>query len=114
MSHRENIQRWQDYAKSQGWANPPLDRLLNVIGVRCPPSFFWPPWAVGLILGLLFACIWGIYMSLTAWSDRTFFQIVIPSAVCGIFFGFSLGLFHWYRRRKKPFHSWKHFVDREG
>ncbi len=114
MSHVDNIKRWQEFVKSKGWSKQicptPHDWLLNKMGLECPPAIFWSPWIIGILSGTFFAIFWGIFMYLTVWSDRAFYQVSIPSISCGILIGTFAMALHWYQRRKLGIMTWQEFV----
>ncbi len=88
MSYSDNINRWQEYAKSKGWSKAvyptPHDWLLKRMGLECPPAIFWSPWINGVLSGVFF----------------------------GILFGIMAAIFHWYQWRNLGVRSWEEFVQK--
>lgn len=113
MGHFEDMNRWREYAKNQGWNRAaivtPHEWLLTKLRIETPPAIFWPPWIHGILAGAFFGIFWGFFMYFTAWHDRTFYQISIPSVVCGFFFGLAFAVLHWRQRRKVGPVTWEHF-----
>ncbi len=118
IKHADRINRWREFAKNRGWkkvAYPaPHERILNRMGFECPPSIFWPPWALGVLTGGFWGMFWGAFMYLTVWRDKTFFQIAVLSTLGGFLFGLGMAVFHWYQKRKLGITTWGEFVEKHS
>jgi hypothetical protein len=88
---------------------PPLLRGLWKLGLKIPPFPFIPFWKNFVGFGSFFGIGWGTIMWFVSWKDMEMFPhvAVIFSSIAGIFFGFWMAGFHWWRKRVNKLPDWK-------
>ena len=87
---------------------PPLLRLLWKFGIQIPPPPFMPFWQNVLCFGGFFGTFWGLFMWLTIWGNVEGGVIITlqRSLFAGVFFGFFMALYHYWRKRVNKLPDW--------
>ena len=77
--------------------------------LKSPPFPFIPFWKNFIGFGLFFGIAWGLIMWFVSWKDMGMFPLVavISSSIGGIFFGFWMAAFHWWRKRTNKLPDWE-------
>ncbi|MGL5389641.1 MAG: DUF6404 family protein [Serratia sp. (in: enterobacteria)] len=87
---------------------PPLMRLLWKLGVQIPPPPFMPFWQNVLCFGGFIGSLWGVIMWFTVWKSQGYSVLMAlqMSLFAGVFFGFFMALYHYWRKRVNKLPDW--------
>ena len=131
MTHQQKVERLIADLGKQGVSPnavaPPFFRLLWASGFNVPPPLFLGFLPLTLLMGALFAILWGVFMRLFAmwqgWHVRLELEILTTAGV-GLAFGLSMAAYsRWkaVRLRLPPWESYPErikgsgsFIDRRG
>lgn len=98
-------------AEKQMWRSnyaPPLLRLLWRCGVQIPPPPFAPFWLNALCFGGFLGAMWGLFMWFSTWRGGGYSVLMAlqTSLLAGLFFGFFMALYHYWRKRVNKLPDW--------
>ena len=84
------------------WPNyyaPPIVRLMWRLGLDVPPPHFGSFWGNAVVMGALFAILWGVFMWVALWSSQQHLPWPLALAgagAAGIMFGLGMASYYAY------------------
>ena len=88
---------------------PPIYRLLWRLGIEVSPPHFASFWVLAAPMGAGFAIVWGLFMWLTLWQQRSPGLTVATAVLAGLLFGVTMAAYYRWRARKLALPRWQDY-----
>ena len=115
MNHDEKVRYLVDDLGKRGvgayTVAPPVYRLLWRLGIDVVPPHFAAFWPLAVSMGVFFAVIWGLVMSLFDWkaTEPHPGTLFVSALIAGLIFGLLMARFYQSRARRLSLPRWEDY-----